>query len=132
MGYVYEHGLGVAPDAKKARSWYGLAAAKGHTEAMRTLALMETTGEGGNVDRVAAFLLYAQLLVLHDKDALRYLATLRREITPKEWDSLQQPLVHMRIDPAKLDKILQHTKRATSRLTRKPSIEVSVCQLSGR
>lgn len=110
MGYIYEHGFGVIPNAKKARNWYGLAAAKGQMEAMRTLALMETTGEGGKVDRVAAFLLYAKLLEMHDKDALRSLSMLRREITPKEWELLQKPLLHMRIDPSKLDHILQHSE----------------------
>jgi TPR repeat protein len=107
MGYIYEHGLGVTPDAKRARNWYGLAAAKGETEAMKALALMETEGEGGKVDRVDAFLLYARLLELHDRDALRNLVKLRSEVTPKEWELLQKSLVHMRIDRLKLDHALQ-------------------------
>ena len=107
MGYIYEQGLGVAPNAKKARSWYAPAAFKGQAEAMRTLASMETTGEGGKVDRVAAFLLYAQLLKMQDKDAMGYLSRLRRQITPKEWVSLRKPLLKIRIDPSKLDHILQ-------------------------
>ncbi len=109
MGYIYEHGLGVTPNAKRARNWYGLAAAKGEMEAMRTLALMEIKGDGGKVDRIDAFLLYARLLEMHDRDALRYLVKLRSEITPKEWELLQKPLVHMRIDPSKLDHVLQNT-----------------------
>jgi TPR repeat protein len=109
MGYIYEHGLGVTPNAKRARNWYGLAAAKGEMEAMRTLALMEIKGEGGKVDRIDAFLLYARLLEIHDRDALRYLVKLRSEITLKEWELLQKPLVHMRIDPSKLDHVLQNT-----------------------
>lgn len=109
MGYIYEHGLGVTPDAKRDTNWYGLAAAKGEMEAMRTLALMETKGEGGKVDRIDAFLLYARLLEMHDSGALPYLAKLRSEITPKEWELLQKPLVHMRIDPSKLDHVLQRT-----------------------
>ena len=115
LGYLYQHGLGVAPDAKRARRWYELAADKGQLEATRTLAVMEAAGEGGKVDRVAAFLLYARLLEMRDKDALRSLSVLRSEITPKEWKQLQQPLLHMRIDPAKLDNVLQHSEAPTSR-----------------
>lgn len=114
LGYLYQHGLGVAPDAKRARHWYELAADKGQLEATRTLAVMEAAGEGGKVDRVAAFLLYARLLEMRDKDALKSLSMLRGEITPKEWKLLQQPLRHMRIDPAKLDLVLQHSEGPTS------------------
>lgn len=109
MGYIYEHGFGVTPNAKKARYWYTVAAAKGEMEAMRTLALMEIKGEGGKVDRIDAFLLYSKLLEMHDRDALRNLVKLRIEITPKEWELLQKPLVHLRIDPSKLDNMLQNT-----------------------
>lgn len=114
LGYLYQHGLGVTPNAKRARRWYELAADKGQPEATRTLAVMEAAGEGGKVDRVGAFLLYARLLEMRDKDALRSLSVLRSEITPKEWKLLQQPLLHMRIDPAKLDNVL-HSEGPTSR-----------------
>lgn len=113
MGYIYEHGSGVAPNAKKARNWYALAASKGQSEAMRSLASMEMTGEGGKVDRVAAFLLYAQLLEMQDKDAMSHLTRLRRKITAKEWGSLQKPLLNIRIDPSKLDHILQEAAGLT-------------------
>jgi hypothetical protein len=109
MGYIYQHGLGVARNDKKARNWYERAAAKGEIHAMRTLALMEVAGEGGKTDRGAAFLLYARLAETGDRDdALRSLAKLRKEITPKEWSSLQRPLQLLRIDPSKLDLVLQH------------------------
>ena len=74
---------------------------------MRTLALMETAGEGGKTDRVDAFLLYARLAETGDQDALRRLAKLKKEITPKEWDLLQKPLLHLRIDSSKLEVVLQ-------------------------
>ncbi len=107
MGYIYQRGLGVTRDAKKARSWYGRSAAKGEIQAIRTLALMEATGDGGKIDRVDAFLLYAKLAETGDQDALHSLAKLKKEITPKEWELLQKPLLHLRIDPAKLDLVLQ-------------------------
>ena len=114
LGYLYQHGLGVAPDDKRARRWYQLAADKGQLEAIRTLAVMEAAGEGGKVDRVAAFLLYARLLEMREKDALPSLAVLRSQLTPKEWTLLQQPLRQMRIDPAKLDRVLQNNKGPAS------------------
>jgi len=107
MGYIYQRGLGVTPDAKKARDWYGRAAALGDLQSMNALALMEAAGEGGKVDRVDAFLLYAKLLRTGHKDALRSMAKLKKEITPKEWELLQKPLLHLRIDPSKLDFALQ-------------------------
>lgn len=107
MGYISQHGLGVKRDAKKARSWYELAAAKDYIQAIRTLAMMETTGDGGKIDRVGAFLLYAKLAERSDQDALHRLANLRKQISPKEWKELQKPLLAMRIDPSKLEHVLQ-------------------------
>lgn len=107
MGYIYQRGLGVAPNAKKARFWYGLAAAKGELHAIRALALMEEAGDGGKIDRVGAFLLYAKLGETGDQDAMHSLAKLRNEITPKEWEMLQSPLLQLRIDPSKLDLVLR-------------------------
>lgn len=107
MGYIYQHGLGVTLDAKKARFWYGLAASKGEIQAIRSLAPMEATGDGGKIDRSGAFLLYAKLAETGDQEALHHLAKLRGEITPKEWELLQNPLIHLRIDPSKLDLVLR-------------------------
>jgi uncharacterized protein len=107
MGYIYQRGLGVTRDAKKARSWYVQAASKGEILAIRSLALMEATGDGGKIDRVDAFLLYAKLAETGDQEALHSLAKLRSEITPKEWELLQNPLLHLRIDPSKLDLVLR-------------------------
>jgi TPR repeat protein len=107
MGYIYQRGLGVTPDAKKARDWYGRAAALGDPQSMNALALMEATGEGGKVDRVDAFLLYAKLLRTGHKEALQNMAKLKKEISQKEWELLQKPLLHLRIDPSKLDLALQ-------------------------
>jgi TPR repeat protein len=107
LGYLSQRGLGVNQDAKKARTWYTLAAEKGETQAMKALALMETSGEGGKIDRVNAFLLDAKLARADDLEALHTLATFRKNLTPAEWQQLQKPLLQMRIDPTKLDKILQ-------------------------
>jgi TPR repeat protein len=107
MGYIFQHGFGVKRDAKKARSWYALAAGKDYVQAIRTLAPMEATGDGGKIDRVGAFLLYAKLAERGDQDALHSLGKLRPQITPKEWQELQEPLRTIRIDPSRLDKVLQ-------------------------
>jgi len=107
MGYLCQHGLGVNQDAKKARNWYALAAGKGETQAIKALALMEAVGEGGKIDRVNAFLLDAKLARADDLDALHTLAKLRKELTPAEWQQLQKPLLQMRIDPSKLDRVFQ-------------------------
>jgi len=109
LGYLYQRGLGVNHDAKKARTWYTLASEKGETQAMKALALMEASGEGGKTDRVNAFLLDTKLARANDREALRTLATFRKNLTPAEWQQLQKPLLQMRIDPAKLDNILQKT-----------------------
>jgi hypothetical protein len=107
MGYIYQRGLGVTPDPKKAREWYARAARGGNVPATKALAAMEAAGEGGKADRVNAFLLYATLVQAHDQEALRSLARLKKSITPKEWAQLQKPLKQLRIDPAKLDTALQ-------------------------
>jgi TPR repeat protein len=79
----------------------------GQIQAMKALASMEAAGEGGKIDRVNAFLLYARLAKTGDQDALRSLAKLKKEITPKEWEKLQKFLQHLRIDPSKLDVALK-------------------------
>jgi hypothetical protein len=68
---------------------------------------MEAAGEGGKVDRVNAFLLDAKLARSGDLETLHTLAQLRKQLTPAEWQLLQKPLFQMRIDPAKLDHVLQ-------------------------
>ena len=107
LGYLSQQGLGVTQDSKKARNWYTLAAEKGEVQAMKALALMEASGEGGKTDRVNAFLLDAKLARANDLEALHTLAKFRKNLTPAEWQRLQKPLLQMRIDPAKLDNILQ-------------------------
>ena len=107
LGYLSQRGLGVNQDAKKARTWYALAAGRGEAQAMKALALMEAAGEGGKIDRVNAFLLDAKLARADNLDALHTLAKIRKELTAAEWQQLQKPLLQMRIDPSKLDRVLQ-------------------------
>jgi hypothetical protein len=58
---------------------------------MRALALMEIKGEGGEVDHIDAFLLYARLLELHDRNALRYLVKLRATLRQKNGNCCRSP-----------------------------------------
>jgi len=106
MALIYQRGLGVNPDAKEARKWYDLAAEAGDVPAIRAVAQMDATGEGGKIDRPAACLQYARLAAAGDKDALQSLARLRKEIDAKEWARVEQQLGMTRIDLKKLDAAL--------------------------
>lgn len=50
LGEIFAQGLGVLPDAKKAREWYQLAAKKGDANAMTALGLMASSGKGMEKD----------------------------------------------------------------------------------
>lgn len=106
MGYLYQRGLGVTLNTKKARNWYERGATRGNPGAIKALAQMEVAGEGGKVDRLKACLLYAALAAAGDKDALRSLARLKKEVSANDWSKIEKQLPEMRVDPAKLDSAL--------------------------
>jgi len=107
MGYLYQRGLGVSLEAKKARNWYERGATRGNPRAIKALAQMEAAGEGGKADRLKACLLYAALAAAGDKDALRSLVRLKKEVSANDWSKIEKQLPEMRVDPAKLDSALQ-------------------------
>jgi hypothetical protein len=59
---------------------------------MKEQASRQAAGEGGKIDRVDTFLLYARLAKTGDQDVLRSLAKLKKEIIPKEWEQVQKLL----------------------------------------
>jgi len=107
LGQAYEFGLGAKKDQVKARLWYQQAAARGNVAAMKALARMYAAGEGGAVDRFAAFLLYLRLAQKKDADAPHSLVILRKAMNEKEWKDVARELKAMNIDSQKLDASLQ-------------------------
>jgi hypothetical protein len=54
LGELYAEGLGVPQDDRRASEWYGLAAARGDSNAMFALAIFALNGRGGPRDRDAS------------------------------------------------------------------------------
>jgi TPR repeat protein len=54
LGELYADGLGVPQDDRRAAEWYGLAAARGDSNAMFALAIFALNGRGGPRDREAS------------------------------------------------------------------------------
>jgi uncharacterized protein len=104
MGYFLQYAV---RDSKKARKEYERAAAGQFAPAMKVLAEMDASGQGGKVDRVGAALLYARLIAARDAAALRSLAALRTEMSQTEWNKVEKQLHVFHIDPRKLDAALQ-------------------------
>lgn len=60
MGYLYQFGLGTAPDNAQATAWYQKAAAQNNPDAEYALGLMYESGRAGQQDRAKALTLYRQ------------------------------------------------------------------------
>ena len=102
LGYLYQRGLGVAPDPKQAAKWYGEAAVGGHARAALTLAEMYTKGEGVAVDRPEAFCF---LFFAYRNGAVAAKAqahALRLEMSRDETKQLEKKLRERRLDPQKV------------------------------
>jgi TPR repeat protein len=72
--------------------WYDLAIRLGNRDAIRDLAQMYATGEGGKVDRQKAFLLYVGPIMNGDRQALKEAARLRSQMSETEWVKVQKGL----------------------------------------
>ncbi|HZQ66925.1 MAG TPA: tetratricopeptide repeat protein [Terriglobales bacterium] len=108
LGTLYQRGLAVQQDPKRALRYYQQASNSGNTFAMRALAEMCVTGEAGKVDRLAAFLLYVRAGAKGDKDAIPGAAKLQKELDPGERKKADKQLPQWRIDPRKLETILSN------------------------
>lgn len=110
LGYIYQHALGVSANVKAARRWYEAAADQNDANSIRALAQMDEAGEGTPVDLVGAFVLYAQLAVAGDNDALHELIRLRTKMTAEEWNEVPKRLPYYHVDPQKLNAALQSAR----------------------
>ena len=104
LGALYQRGLGVQQDSRMAAKWYE----KSDTPpAMKSLAKIYQTGEAGKIDQYRAFILYARAASYGDKPSLAEAAKLRRQLDVKQWKKASKELSALRIDPTKLDALLQ-------------------------
>ncbi|HXX18586.1 MAG TPA: tetratricopeptide repeat protein [Candidatus Acidoferrum sp.] len=110
MGAIYQRGIGVKADLKEARKWYERGATSYDALSVKALAQMEVNGEGGKVDREAACLEYVSLVHYGDAEAIQSLAALRKEMGPKQWKKVQEQFLQRRIDPKKVDTILDEVE----------------------
>jgi TPR repeat protein len=70
LGYLYQFGLGTAPDNTQAKAWYEKAAAQNEPDALFALGLMYESGSAGKRDRTEAMVLYSQAAASgHSPDA---------------------------------------------------------------
>lgn len=92
LGYLYQHGAGVAQDQKKAFKYYRVAAGMAHPPSMHALALMYESGEGTNVDRLKAFSWSIAGARRGNQDSLTEARKLRSSMNDKEWKNAQKKL----------------------------------------
>jgi uncharacterized protein len=122
VGYLYQQGLGVAPDAKQAVKWYGEAVAAGNTKAALTLAEMHLKGEGVEVNRADAFF---YLFLAYERGALDAKVqahALRKEMTKDETKRVEKQLRQRNLDPAKVFAIVDDPTPPTTRQVLPPVI----------
>lgn len=108
LGEIYRRGLSVPKNPKLARSWYERSARQRSAAAIRALAEMDATGEGGKRDLESAYVEYAVLVVaLGEKaDAFR-LAALKAQIDPNDWKKVEDRLAKLKVDSSKLEAALK-------------------------
>ena len=95
LGYLFEHGRGVARDDRAASNWYRVAAEQGNLAAQNNLGLMYERGRGVPRDYVMAYLWYARAAssLGPDRDkATRNLDQVRRKMTPAQIDAAKRLL----------------------------------------
>ena len=107
LGYMYDHGRGVAQDYKQARVWYEKAAAQDHPRALNNLGVMYAQGKGVTPSwRRALREYYKRAIQLGDSTARENLGDLIRDIqkvivSPKVhvFHSLVHPSITARSTP---------------------------------
>ena len=77
VGFMYEHGLGVAYDVTEALRWYRLAAAQGHAYALFYGAVCHKEGRGVGKNKAEAIRWYRRALAAGDTPAALALQRLR-------------------------------------------------------
>jgi hypothetical protein len=79
LGYLYEHGLGVAQDYAQARQWYQKAADAGNTDAMYNLGVLHEYGRGVAQDYDKAREWYQKAADAGNATGMYYLGMLYRD-----------------------------------------------------
>jgi uncharacterized protein len=107
LGFLAQRGLGVAQNLAEARKHYARSAQSRHPAGMMAYALMCRDGSGGKQDRIEAFI----WLVLAAADgydrAIPEIASLRPQLSEKEFEKAKQKLRDFYISPDRLDAILR-------------------------
>eukprot|EP00942_MAST-04A_sp_MAST-4A-sp1_P005063 g5063.t1 len=80
LGYMYENGLGVDPDVKKAVKWYTKAAEQGHAQGQCSLAYMYEKGNGVEKNLAKAKELYSKAADQGHKPAIDFLPDINRQL----------------------------------------------------
>jgi TPR repeat protein len=103
LGYIYQHGFGVAKDDREAAKWYEKAAIGGHPGAMFSLAQMYAQGDGVGEDRPQAYLLFFQAYSKTGDQVTKQAAVdLVKKMNKGEIKELEKKLRERRLDPQKV------------------------------
>jgi len=76
LGYLYQHGLGVAQDYQQARQWFEKGAAAGDANAMDNLGVMYQYGQGMTPDYQRARQWYQKAIAAGNENAKQHLQNL--------------------------------------------------------
>ncbi|MGH9499223.1 MAG: tetratricopeptide repeat protein [Terriglobales bacterium] len=111
FGYMLQHGLGTAPDPKKAVEMYRVSAEQRNSDSALALAQMYAKGDGVNVDKVESFYWFFLASAGGDGSAQKAAADLLNEMDKKERKRLDGLLRKNHLDP----------KYVFERVSRKPA-----------
>ena len=89
LGVMYENGIGVIKDFKKAVGWYRMAAEQGYVKAQFNLALMYEDGKWVKQDYVLAHMWYNLAANNGDKSATNNRDIVAKEMTPSQISKAQ-------------------------------------------
>lgn len=106
LGYLYQHGAGVAQDITKAFKYYQVGAGLAHPPSMRAIALMSESGEGTKADRIKALSWFILAAHAGNKESLMDVRRLRPTMTPKEWKNVEKKLLPHGLTAESVDKAL--------------------------
>lgn len=107
LGYLYQNGLGVAPDPKEAFRWYLESARNGNVKAMQTVGRMYSDGIGTKPDHPEAFWWYLVSARKGNREVIPDAQKLRSSMNPQEWKRTQKKLRERYIDLKWVDELLE-------------------------
>jgi hypothetical protein len=92
LGYLYDHGLGVARNPPEAAKWFGRAAEMGHSRSMLRLGQMYVTGDGVKPDKKTAYF-YFFLAASVIPEAKQEQASLEKELSSKDVEKTKKKAI---------------------------------------